>query len=101
MSEEEDNDSDASVYETKSMRSKHRITHKLPLPSHLRHLFNLFSQLEANLNLLKVRKGKWQCKFSELSKMIEGSFHKSFRESHFKQILTVCSWFYIHRWEVK
>lgn len=102
MSDEEDDDeSNASLYETKSMRSKHRITHKLPLPSHLRHLFNLFQQLETNLNLLKARKGRWQCKLSELSKMIEGSFHKSFRESHFRQILTVCNWFYIHRWETK
>jgi len=50
---------------------------------------------------LKARKGIWQCKLSELSKMIERSFHKSFRESHFRQILTVCSYFYIHRWEIK
>ena len=42
MSVDEDDESNASFYETKSMRSKHRITHKLPLPSHLRHLFNLF-----------------------------------------------------------
>jgi hypothetical protein len=86
IDDESDDDSDqsnASRYETKSMRSKHRITHKLPLPGHFRHIYNLFCQLDTNLNLLKSRKGVWQCKFSELSKMTEGSFHKSFKESHF------------------
>jgi hypothetical protein len=80
----DDDEFDASNFEANSMRSNQRIEHKLPLPSHLRHLFNLFQQLEANLNLLKARKGTWQCTLGELSKMIEASFHKSFRESHFK-----------------
>jgi hypothetical protein len=51
--------------------------------------------------VLKARKDTWQCTFIDLSKMIEERLHKSFRESHFKKILTICNWFYIHRWEVK
>lgn len=42
MSESEEEDLDSEVdpeeYETKSMRSRHRKLHKLPIPSHFRHL---------------------------------------------------------------
>lgn len=97
-----DDISDESLLETKSMRQKYRIAHKLPLPSAMKHLFNLFCQLDTYLNLLKRRRqATWQVTHTELQKMIEHSLRRNFKISQFCQILTVCPNFFIHKWEMK
>jgi hypothetical protein len=49
-----------SIIENQSKRQIYKIKHKLQLPSHFKHLFNLFTQVDIYLNLLKRRKGVWQ-----------------------------------------
>lgn len=91
-----------SLLETKSMRQRYRLQHKLQLPSHFKHIFNLFCQLDTYLNLLKRRRGvTWQVTLAEISRMIELSLKRNFRISHFQQILTVCPNFFIHKWDTK
>jgi len=94
--------SNESLLETRSMRQRYRLAHKLPLPSHYRNLYNLFCSLDSYINMLKHRKrGVWQVTHTELSKMIEHSIFRNFKLSHFQQILTVCPNFFIHKWELR
>lgn len=80
----DDDFSEADLLETKSMRQKYRILHKLPLPTHMKHIFNLFCQLDTYLNLLKRRRQTtWQVTHSELQKMIEHSMLRNFKIPHF------------------
>lgn len=85
-----------------TMREKHKLRNKLPLPSHMKHLYNLFCSLDTYLSLLKRRRlGEWQVTLSDLSQMVEHSLHRNFREEHFCRILTVCPEFFVHKWEMK
>ena len=96
-----DSFSDKDLVDT-TMRDKYKLKNKLPLPQHMKHLYNLFGALDTYLNLLKRRRGgEWQVTYSDLSPMIEHSFHRNFREEHFCKILTVCPNFFIHKWEQK
>jgi hypothetical protein len=41
----------------------------------------------------------WQVNFTCLSKMIENSLHRNFKEFHFQQILKVIDGFFIYKWD--
>ena len=60
----------------------------------------LFEQLEMNMRLLKQRHDTWTVNFETLSAQIESTFHRDFKESHFRQILTIVPGFYLHKWEM-
>jgi len=85
------------------MRKKYKLQTKLNLPTHFKHIYNLFCSLDTYLNLLKRRRGEgvWTVTHSELSKMIEHSLGRNFKYSHYQQILTVCPLFFIDKWEHK
>ena len=56
---------------------------KLPLPHHLNHLMKLFEQFETNFRLHRNRHEQWTASFEILKHMIETSYARTFKESHF------------------
>jgi len=74
---------------------------QLPLPDHLNHLIKLFEQFETNFRLHRSRHDQWTMSLEIMQQMIETSFARSFRESHFQQFLTVAQGFFIHKWEMR
>jgi hypothetical protein len=74
---------DPNEYETRSMRSRHRKLNKLPIPSHFRHLQNLFEQLDISLCISKTKRPVWTTTFPELAKMVQIITKREFREKHF------------------
>lgn len=82
------------------MRAKYKLKHKLPLPPHFKHIYNLFCSLDSFFNLLKhKRNAVWQVDFTTISKMIENSLRRNFKESHFKQIMNVIPDLFIYKWD--
>ena len=47
----------------------------------------------------RKRNGCWQVNFTVLSHMIENSLQRNFKESHFRQIMTVIPDFFIYKWD--
>ena len=42
----------------------------------------------------------WTTSLDALSASIESTVHKDFKESHFRQLLTIVPGFYLHKWEM-
>ena len=64
-------------------------------------MMKLFEQFELNFRLLRGRHEMWTTSLEQLTTMIEGSYNRSFKESHFRQFLTVVPSFFLHKWEMK
>lgn len=69
-----------------SMRSKHKLNrqHKLNIPGHMRHIYNLFHNLDLNLNMLKSRRQKCWYAHSEMQHMIEKTMKRNFTIAQFQ-----------------
>ena len=73
----------------------------LKLPEHMNHLMKLFEQFEMNFRLFRNRHDEWTTSLEAISAMIEGSYNRNFKESHFRQFLTIVPGFFLHRWEMR
>ena len=73
----------------------------LKLPEHFNHLLKLFQQFETNLRLHRNRHDVWTASLETMSAMIEESYKRNFKESHFQQFLTIAPGFFIHKWEMR
>lgn len=84
----------------KSLRQKWNLhqNHKLSLPGHMRHLYNLFHTLDMYLNMMKGKRGQVWISHTELAKMIENSMKRNFTIAQFQQLLNVCPKFWLHKW---
>jgi len=93
----EENNGDVQMMDVNGGEDK--ILH-LPLPAHFNHLMKLFEQFEINFRLLRQRHDLWTTSLENMTTLIEGSFNRSFKESHFRQFLSLVPGLYLHKWEM-
>ena len=95
---EEDSEEDVEMLEEASPK---KCNLNLPLPAHLNHMMKLFEQFDVNFRLSRQRHESWSITLETLSAMIESSYNRNFKESHFRQFLTIVPGFYLHKWEMR